>query len=82
MVTVYERNLNYMGVMGITYTEYKGLKNDPRPLEPNEGDIFQELDTGTTYEFMDGEWVFIPSYLPTSLTDGNDPSSDDTGGGK
>lgn len=57
MVSAYTR---YNGTS--EYTEFKGLANDPRPLNAKEGDFFQELDTDTTYRYDGRYWVLVPSY--------------------
>lgn len=47
---------------GSFYTEYKGLRNDPKPVKAKEGDIFQELDTDSTFNFTNGKWKYAPAY--------------------
>lgn len=57
------------------YTEFKGLANDPRPLNAKEGDYFQELDTDTTYKYTNGAWVLVPYYLGGCSEGGSGTSS-------
>lgn len=42
--------------------EYKGLSTDPKPFDAREGDIFQELNTDSTFIFKNGKWTSDPSY--------------------
>lgn len=58
MVKAYNRTFDSR-----SWTEYKGLSNDPRPLNPKEGDVFIETDTLDVYAFVDGAWTQVYPYL-------------------
>lgn len=69
---------------GQAWTEYKGLSNDPRPLNPKPGDVFIETDTLDLYVYFTEEssdpsyglgWVWCPYYggpNPMALPDTGD----------
>ena len=44
------------------YIEHKGLKNDPKPANLHENDIFIELDTDSTFKVINGKWKRIFDY--------------------
>lgn len=67
MVKAYNRTFDSR-----SWTEYKGLSNDPRPLNPKEGDVFIETDTLDVYGFNGSAWIQVYPYAmaSTSLPDG------------
>lgn len=47
---------------GSYVVEYRGLSNDNKPVDANQGDVFTELDTGYTYQYNgEGAWNLAPT---------------------
>lgn len=63
MVKAYNRTFDSR-----SWTEYKGLSNDPRPLNPKEGDVFIETDTLDVYGFNGSAWVQVYPYIVSAAS--------------
>lgn len=57
---------------GTTYTEFKGLSIDAKPVSATVGDIFIEIDSCSSYKFTNSGWDYIETITEAGGGGGGD----------